>query len=151
MIFWWILYSLLLLIDLLENKSFSGDDNSDNFLKNYFYDELLSRWRETFISDEKGIDIDSVDMGIFRGMPTIYQKLNGIGGAFACPKTLNSQLINNGSDNFTSVKIPLKSFFIKKNNENIYIGDKTFSGVDITFSITLKDWYSNLRQMFVFC
>lgn len=137
-----------LLIDLLENKSFSGDDNSDNFLKNYFYDELLSRWRETFISDEKGIDIDSVDMGIFRGMPTIYQKLNGIGGTFACPKTLNSQLINNGSDNFTSVKIPLKSFLIKKNNENIYIGDKTFSGVDITFSITLKDWYSNVRQMF---
>lgn len=137
-----------LLIDLLENKSFSGDDNSDNFLKNYFYDELLSRWRETFISDEKGINIDSVDMGIFRGMPTIYQKLNGIGGTFACPKTLNSQLINNGSDNFTSVKIPLKSFLIKKNNENIYIGDKTFSGVDITFSITLKDWYSNVRQMF---
>ena len=87
-------------------------------------------------------------MGIFRGMPTIYQKLNGIGGTFACPKTLNSQLINNGSDNFTSVKIPLKSFLIKKNNENIYIGDKTFSGVDITFSITLKDWYSNVRQMF---
>ncbi len=137
-----------LLIDLLENKSFSGDDNSDNFLKNYFYDELLSRWRETFISDDKGIDIDSVDMGIFRGMPTVYQKLNGIGGTFACPKTLNSQLINNGSDNFTSVKIPLKSFLIKKNNENIYIGDKTFSGVDITFSITLKDWYSNVRQMF---
>ena len=137
-----------LLIDLLENKSFSDDDNSDNFLKNYFYDELLSRWRETFISDEKGIDIDSIDRGIFRGMPTIYQKLNGIGGTFACPKTLNSQLINNGSDNFTSVKIPLKSFLIKKNNENIYIGDKTFSGVDITFSITLKDWYSNVRQMF---
>ena len=137
-----------LLIDLLENKSFSGDDNSDNFLKKYFYDELLSRWRETFISDEKGINIDSVDMGIFRGMPAIYQKLNGIGGTFACPKTLNSQLINNGSDNFTSVKIPLKSFLIKKNNENIYIGDKTFSGVDITFSITLKDWYSNVRQMF---
>ena len=137
-----------LLIDLLENKNFSDDDNIDNFLKNYFYDELLSRWRESFISDDKGIDIDSVDMGIFRGMPTVYQKLNGLGGTFACPKTLNSQLINNGSDNFTSVKIPLKSFLIKKNNENIYIGDKTFSGVDITFSITLKDWYYNVRQMF---
>ena len=137
-----------LLIDLLENKSFSDNDNVDNFLKKYFYDELLSRWRETFISDDKGIDIDSVDMGIFKGMPTVYQKLNGLGGTFACPKTLNSQLINNGSDNFTSVKIPLKSFLIKKNNENIYIGDKTFSGVDITFSITLKDWYCNVRQMF---
>ena len=142
-----------LMLDLLNNCL---DGNEDNFLKDYFYEELLKRYREAFISDDNGMKIDSNDYGLFQGMPTTVEKWNGKGGKFAAPKVLNSQFLNEGSDNYSSIKIPLKSIEFKKNDKiTIPVNDRSNNNkvvekpsTDIIFTFGFGDWYYNVREIF---
>ena len=148
--------STFLMLDLLKNfHGNNGTNNSDEFLKEYFYEELLKRYREAFVSDDNGTNIDSVDFGIFRALPSTVEKLNGKGGKFAAPKMLNSQFINEGGDNYTSTKIPLKSIEFIRNTDpgkKIYIkiGNQTIQkdSTDIIFKFGLKEWYVSSREIF---
>ena len=83
----------LMLYFLEKTKANSGTALTDDFLKDYFYEGLLQRWREVFISDDNGMSIDSKDYGLFQGMPLTIEKWNGKGGKFAAPRILNSQLL----------------------------------------------------------
>ena len=142
-----------LMLDLL-NNCLNGKE--DDFLKDYFYEELLKRYREAFISDDNGMKIDSNDYGLFQGMPTTVEKWNGKGGKFAAPKVLNSQFLNEGSDNYSSIKIPLKSIEFKKNDTiTIPVNDRSNNNkvvekpsTDIIFTFGFGDWYYNVREIF---
>lgn len=145
-----------LMLDFLEKtKANSGTALTDDFLKDYFYEGLLQRWREVFISDDNGMSIDSKDYGLFQGMPLTIEKWNGKGGKFAAPRILNSQLLNEGSDNFSSTRVPLKSITFRKNNETtIPVEIRGSNSVikkpstDIIFTIGFADWYYNTREVF---
>ena len=87
-------------------------------------------------------------------MPTTFERLNGKGGKFKAPKTLSSQFENEGSDNYSSIKIPLQSIEFVKNNEvlikNTVIKDNnnTRPSTNIIFKFSLKDWFVNAREVF---
>ena len=151
---------IYLMYELLKSCK-ESEEKEDAFLKNYFYEELLKRYREAFLSDENGMKIDSKDYGLFQGLPLTIEKWNGKGGKFAAPRALNSQFLNEGSDNFSSTKIPLKSVTFRKNNSikipfelKKVVGNHTIvtlnkkPSTDIIFEISFSDWYYNSREIF---
>ena len=145
--------SSYLMLDLINNCL---EGTVDDFLKDYFYDELLKRYREAFVSDDNGMEIDSNDYGLFQGMPTTVEKWNGKGGKFAAPKILNSQFLNEGSDNYSSIKIPLKSIKFEKNTViTVPVNDRSNGNrvvekpsTNIIFTLGFGDWYYNVREIF---
>src|SRR5574344_320365 len=110
------------------NFKFSSDSPSieqrkiiiDDFLKNYYYTEILKRYREKFI-DENDPDVVIKNDGSDTIYPKLIERLNGKAGKLSLGRTLLTSTISNGKTD-EIIKIPFLSYNISKGTyDNNYV------------------------------
>jgi hypothetical protein len=81
------------LFDLLNR---ADKEEIDTFLKKYYYDKLVSLYREAALEDEQPLGVEIRGNKPFKAYPGLFERLNGKAGSFINSSTLLSSYKNNG-------------------------------------------------------
>jgi hypothetical protein len=104
------------LFDLLHR---ADKEEIDAFLKKYYYDKLVSLYREAALEDNEPLGIEIRGNKPFKAYPGLFERLNGKAGSFINSSTLLSSYKNNGGKDDKNCFLKFDKCSINVSNENI--------------------------------
>ena len=104
------------LFDLLHR---ADKEEIDTFLKKYYYDKLVSLYREAALEDNEPLGIEIRGNKPFKAYPGLFERLNGKAGSFINSSTLLSSYKNNGGKDDKNCFLKFDKCSINVSNENI--------------------------------
>jgi hypothetical protein len=96
--------------ELVDLFSSGISDDAKGFLKQYYYNKLVSLYRESNIQDVYPLGVKSDGKKPMQLMPKLSEKFNGLAGQYRSAGTLLSSYYNNGGANDTGIKLKFFKF-----------------------------------------